>query len=489
MSSTTIAVVGAGFSGTLLSLHLLRHCPRMTRVVLIEQGGQFGRGHAYSTGNASHLLNVPAGRMSAFHDRPDNFLDWLRRLPEDVRDGVEPMAQAFAPRRLYGAYIRDLLKEEVRREPRSRLQLVRGEVTGVDRGGPRLRLLLDRDREITADLAVLAVGNFPPAPPPIADPAFYDTPFYQPDPWAPGTLTDLDPASPVLLVGTGLTMVDVVISLLDQGHAGPIHALSRRGLLPRRHGGGPLPEAEDVPELPNRLGELLRFLRAEARRALVAGGSWQPVVDGLRPFTQDVWQAMQHEDRVRFLRHLRPWWEVHRHRTAGPVADRIEAAQASGQLRVGAGRIRSYEPVADGMVEVAFRPRGRERLGEEGLATVRVARVVNCSGPGADYDRIAHPLVRSLLREGTARPDALRLGLDVTSTCALLNHSGGISRRLFAVGPVTKGTFWEMTAVPDIRRQCELLAQHLAMLAKPAPGPAPAAVEPVQKAGVADFAL
>ena len=494
MSATTIAVIGAGFSGTLLSLHLLRCSPRTTRVVLVEQGGQFGRGQAYSTGNASHLLNVPAGRMSAFHDRPDNFLDWLRGLPEDARDGVEPLAHAFAPRRLYGAYIRDLLKDEVRREPRSRLQLVRGEVTGVDRGGRLLRLLLDRERELAADLAVLAVGNFPPAPAPVADPAFYDTPHYRPDPWAPGTLADLDPASPVLLVGSGLTMVDVVISLLDQGHAGPIHALSRRGLLPRRHGGGPLPEADEVPELPNRLGDLLRFLRREAGRAAAAGGSWQPVVDGLRPFTQDVWQAMPHEDRVRFLRHLRPWWEVHRHRMAGPVADRIEAAQASGQLQVGAGRIRSYERVADGMVEVAFRPRGRERLGrerlgEERLSTRRVARVVNCSGPGADYDRIAHPLVRSLLRDGTARPDALRLGLDVTSTCALLNREGGISRRLFAVGPVTKGTFWEMTAVPDIRRQCELLAQHLALLAKPGPAAVARGAEPVRTASVADFAV
>ncbi|MBV9747837.1 MAG: FAD/NAD(P)-binding protein [Acetobacteraceae bacterium] len=489
MSATTIAVIGAGFSGTLLSLHLLRRCPRTTRVMLIEQGGQFGRGQAYSTGNASHLLNVPAARMSAFHDRPDSFLDWLGGLPEAARDGVEPVAEAFVPRRLYGAYIRDLLKEEIRREPRSRLQLVRGEVTGVDRGGPALRLLLDRGRELAANLAVLAVGNFPPAPAPVADPSFYDTPLYRPDPWAPGTLADLDPASPVLLIGTGLTMVDVVISLLDQGHAGPIHALSRRGLLPRRHGGGKLPDGDDVPELPNRLGDLLRFLRGETRRAAAAGGSWQPVVDGLRPFTQDVWQTMPQEDRVRFLRHLRPWWEVHRHRMAGPVADRIEAAQANGQMQVRAGRIRGYERTTDGMVEVAFRPRGGERLGDERLATLRVARVVNCSGPGADYDRIAHPLVRSLLRDGTARPDALRLGLDVTSTCALLNREGGISRRLFAVGPVTKGTFWEMTAVPDIRRQCELLAQHLATLAKPGPAPAPRSIAPVPTADAEDFVI
>lgn len=484
MSSTTIAVIGAGFSGTLLSLHLLRRCPRTTRVVLIERGGQFGRGQAYSTGNASHLLNVPAARMSAFHDRPDNFLDWLWEQPEEARDNVAPAPQAFAPRRLYGAYIRDLLKAEIRREPRSRLRLVRGEVTGLDRSGPTLRLLLDRDRELAADLAVLAIGSFPPAPTPVADSSFYDTPLYQPDPWAPTTLANLDPSSPVLLIGTGLTMVDVAISLLDQGHTGPIHALSRRGLLPRRHGGKPLPEVEEVPELPNRLGEMLRFLRTEARRAQAAGGSWQSVVDGLRPFTQDVWQAMPHADRLRFLRHLRPWWEVHRHRMAGPVADRIEAAQASGQLQARAGRIRNFELMADGTVEAGFQPRG-----EEGRAALRAARVVNCSGPGADYDRIAHPLVRSLLREGTARPDALRLGLDVTATCALLNREGGISRRLFAVGPVTKGAFWEMTAVPDIRRQCELLATHLATLAKPAPAPGKTDTQPARTAHTIDLEM
>jgi uncharacterized NAD(P)/FAD-binding protein YdhS len=161
---------------------------------------------------------------------------------------------------------------------------------------------------------------------------------------------------------------------------------------------------------------------------------------------------------------LRPWWDVHRHRMAGPVGTRIDAAIAAGQLRIQAGRIRSYD-VRGKLVQASFRPRGADSL-----ATFQVARVVNCAGPGADFDRIAHPLVRALLAEGTVRPDKLRLGLDVTGTCALLNRSGAISRRLFAVGPVTKGTFWEMTAVPDIRRQCELLALHLSALVKAAPG-------------------
>ena len=66
---------------------------------------------------------------------------------------------------------------------------------------------------------------------------------------------------------------------------------------------------------------------------------------------------------------------------------------------------------------------------------IEVARVLNCAGPGADYDRIPDKLIRGLLRDGVARPDPLRLGLDVTGNCALLNKDGAISRRLFAVGP------------------------------------------------------
>jgi uncharacterized NAD(P)/FAD-binding protein YdhS len=458
---TTIAVIGAGFSGTLLTLHLLRYCPPPTRLLLIERNSQFGRGLAYSTGNASHILNVPAGRMSAFHDQPDDFLTWLTSQPES-ENGMAVGPQTFAPRRLFGAYVRALLNEEIKRSGRDRLELVKGDVVALDRTPHPLTLTLDRDRTVQADLAVLATGNFPPEPMPVANPSFYDTPFYRPDPWAPDALANLDPDAAVLLLGTGLTTVDAVISLLDQGHRGPIYALSRRGLLPRRHAAVPMRAPEHEP-YPTTVTALTRFLRNETARATAQGSGWQPVIDELRPFMVDVWQTMKLPDRQRFLRHLRPWWDVHRHRMAGPVADRIEAAQASGQLRIMVGRVRDYA-IEGQQVDVVYRPRRQECL-----ATVRVARVMNCAGPGADFDRISDPLIRSLLRDGVVRPDPLRLGLDVTGNCALLNRDGAISRRLFAVGPVTKGTFWEMTAVPDIRRQTEKLAEYLAGLIKSAP--------------------
>ena len=471
MTTCQVAIVGAGFSGTLVALHLLRRSPPGTRITLIDRRAQFGRGQAYGTGNPGHLLNVPAGRMSAFHDRPDDFLAWLRARHDGParqdgtahRDGTGcPDAATFVPRQEFGAYIRHLLNEELKRpDSGDRLELVRGDVCDVDDpgGGGALRLRLDRDRVVETDIAVLALGNFPPEPPPVAcSTGFFDTPFYKADPWAPDALAGLDPADPVLLIGTGLTTIDAVVTLLDGGHTGPIHAVSRRGLLPHAHGAAPATRPAGDDAYPTSITALARALRSRSAN----GGNWHAVVDGLRPFTTDVWQAMSPDDRRRFLRHMRPWWDVHRHRLPQAVAARIAAARASNQLRIDAGRFRSFA-VVDGAVDVTFRRRGAA----DRFAQLRVSRVVNCAGPGADYDRIAHPLARSLLGRGVVRPDALRLGLDVTGTCALIDREGAISRRLFAVGPVTKGQFWEMTAVPDIRRQCEFLAGHLAGLVRP----------------------
>jgi uncharacterized NAD(P)/FAD-binding protein YdhS len=454
----TLAIVGAGFSGTLLALHALRRAPAGTRVLLAERGRRFGQGLAYGTGNPHHLLNVPAARMSAFHDRPGDFLHWLEAHPP-WRDST---GQSFAPRQAFGAYIRDLLKAELRRpDIASRLLLVRGEARAIRPDGAALAIDLDRGRTMRADLAVLATGNFAPEPPRVADPAFYDGPLYRGDPWARGALEGLDPSAPVLLIGTGLTAVDTVLSLLDRGHAGAITALSRRGLLPLRHAESKAVPRDAVPALPTEAVPLLRLLRRSAREAMARGGTWQSAVDAVRPFTQDVWQAMAPRDRAAFLRHLRPWWDIHRHRMPPDVAARIDAARASFQLRVRAGRIRAYRPAGAGSVEVRFGLRPRDGGGED---SVVASRVINCSGPSCDYARTGDRLLRSLLDSRLARPDALRLGLDVTANCALREASGAVSRQIFAVGPITRGMFWEMTSVPDLRRQCEALATHLAGL-------------------------
>jgi uncharacterized NAD(P)/FAD-binding protein YdhS len=455
-SRVAIAVIGGGFSGTLLALHMLRRCPA-ARVLLIERNPQFGRGLAYGTGNDNHLLNVPADRMSAFQDRPGDFIDWLRQRQEDGKNGVAFEEGSFVPRRLFGAYVRHLLNSELKSGGASRLELLRGEVVDI-REGDHLALTLDRGGCVAAHLAVIAIGNFPPEAPAVADPWIYERDCYKGDPWASDTLADLDPATPILLIGTGLTMVDTAMALIDRGHGGPIHALSRRGLLPRHHvrqGAAPLLSSF---ALPPTVSGVMRLVRAEIKRGRDQGGSWQAVIDALRPLTQELWLSLPPAERARFLRHLRPWWEVHRHRMPTEIAARVRAALRMGQLTVMAGRITAYRHGAAG-IDVEYRT---ARHGVRRLAAI--GRIINCAGPACDFDHIKNPLMQALIHRGQGRPDPHRLGLDVTLFGALKARDGAISQRLHALGPLTKGVFWEMTSVPDIRRQSELLAAHLAQL-------------------------
>jgi uncharacterized NAD(P)/FAD-binding protein YdhS len=445
MTTHAIAVIGAGASGTLLALHLLRRAPPGTRVTLIDRNAPFGPGLAYATGSENHLLNVPAGRMSAFVDQPRHFVDWLERQSAQLLGGVQPTEASFVPRRLYGAYLRHLLNREMQNPA---LDLVHDHVTAID--GAVLRLA--SGRTISADLVVLATGNDRPASPCHA-PAVWASPCWRSDPWAPNAFSTLDTNASVLLIGTGLTMVDAVITLLDQGHVGPIHAVSRRGLLPRPHGSG-APEPPPQRKLPAELRELTRMVR---RQTAASGDAWRGAIDGMRPFTQEIWRSLSVEDRRRFLRHLRPWWDVHRHRMPPSVAAQIDAARTSGQLRIYAGRIAGFASSEHGM-DVQLRLRdGRPN-------TLLVARAVNCSGPCTDVTRSDDPLLRALLRDGLARPDDCRLGLDATTAGALRGRDGTVSQTLFAHGPLSRGALWEITAIPEIRRQCEVLALHLSEL-------------------------
>jgi uncharacterized NAD(P)/FAD-binding protein YdhS len=463
MADMSIAVIGGGFAGSLLAIHLLRKAPSGTRVHLFDRSGRFGSGLAYGTEHAGHLLNAPAAGMSAFQDRPRDFLNWLARRSGPVLAGVVPAENAFVPRHLYGAYLRDLLLDALCGAPPDTLVLRHEEVVALDDDGARIALHLKSGDSLSMDAAVIAGGNFPAVPVLPGDAAFRRSRRWRPDPWASDALRGLDPTAPVLLLGTGLTMVDCTVSLLAQGHVGPIHALSPRGLLPLAHTAVPAAVPPPSPGLPATLRDLTRMVRAQARDAVAAGKPWQTVVDALRPGLPALWQAMPTTDRERFLRHVRPLWDVHRHRMAPAVATQIEGALARGQLRIHAGRITDCR-LAGEQASVQFRP----RHGSADLAGLRVARVVNCCGLASDITRVADPLLQALLRQGISRPDPLRLGLDVTPKGALRNRHGVASERLFAVGTLTRGVFWEVTAVPELRQQCEAVARQMAARLKPA---------------------
>ncbi len=435
-----VAIVGAGFSGTLQAINLLRH--KGPRATLIERTATPGLGLAYGAAHPSHVLNVRAGNMSAFPDQPGHFAQWL------AARGVADAANAFAARVTYGAYLRELLDAAVVGSG-GRLTVVRGAVVGLDQRADGVSLAMADGSAIGADAAVLAVGNLPPHDPPGLDPAVLSDDLYKGDPWAGDIADGLSDADTLLVIGTGLTMVDVALMLEARGFGGRIVALSRRGLLPRRHESGAA--WDKIDERPATVAsELLRKVRKRAAKI-----GWRNAVDELRPFTQPMWANASVAERGRFLRHLRPWWDVHRHRLAPQVADRLAAMEASGQLRVVAGKTLGFDAV-DGGVALNWRPRGQNEA-----ETLRVRRVVNCTGPLGDLARTADPLLVALRDGGAIRPDAAHLGIDVNGAGEVIGADGRANPRIFALGPMTRGAFWEIVAVPDIRRQTWDVARRL----------------------------
>jgi len=436
-----VAIIGAGFSGTLQAVNLLRHDgPRAT---LIERAPVAGEGLAYGAAHPSHVLNVRASNMSAFPDEPDHFVRWL------AANGVPDAATAFVPRITYGAYLRELLDRALHAAG-DRLTLLRGDVVDVERiGDGHVRLLFADGRSLDADAAVLAVGNLPPHAPPGFDAATLPPDLYRGDPWAPGLADGLRADDVVLAVGTGLTMIDVILLLDARGFAGRIVAMSRRGLLPHRHApADPFERIEDRP--PHTASALVRAVR---NRSAAVG--WRNAVDELRPFTQMMWRAAGEEQRARFLRHLRPWWDIHRHRLAPQVAERLAAMRASGQLTVIAGKTLAARAVDDG-IELAWRPRGGDARQH-----LVFQRVINCTGPQGDLARTSEPLLRRLIDRGAIRPDSARIGIEVDAEAQTVAADGSRNDWLFALGPMTRGAFWEIVAVPDIRAQTWTLARRL----------------------------
>jgi uncharacterized NAD(P)/FAD-binding protein YdhS len=435
-----VAIVGGGASGTLLAIQLLRRASPGWRVLLLDRAGDFARGIAYRTQDESHVLNVPAARMSALPDEEGHFLAWLRKH--------EPSAgpDTYALRRLYGDYLSELLSQTEQAAASVTLERQKAEVRELEDIEAGVRLHFASGPSLTAHRVVLALGNPPPQPLPVSRAAVasvWQSPWPLEAPW---------PAlqAGVLLVGAGLTAIDWVLALSARGHRGPLHVLSRHGLLPNAHREVSVPPLVFT-QLPlGRVRPLLRALRAAA-----TPGDWRAAVDGLRPHAQEVWRAFDEAERRRFGRHLRTRWEVLRHRVAPGVAARVASLRASGQLQVHAGRLLGIAQRAS-RLEAHFQPRGKARAERLG-----VDLVVNCTGP-AGHSTEPDALVSALLRTGRARPGSLGLGLAADSRGALLDDRGQSNARVWTLGPVRRGDSWESTAVPDIRLQAAALAEYLA---------------------------
>jgi uncharacterized NAD(P)/FAD-binding protein YdhS/predicted metal-dependent enzyme (double-stranded beta helix superfamily) len=454
----SLVVIGGGFSGCAVAAQALRRASQgaPVRVAVVERRGSLGEGIAYGTQERFHLLNVPAGRMSLWPDRPDDFVGWANR-----RHGAATPTD-FLPRTWYGEYARETLLATAREQaPYGQLSVVFDEVRRVARhpqGGWLVHL--GRGPSLRASAVVLAVGHRPPSDP-LRSKWQGPRQRFLADAWRPFAMNAIGPDDPVVILGSGLTAIDAVLSLSSQPRQAPITLLSRRGLTPKPHAATPVPAA-DLSDLVARLLEspgglrirtLSRTIRQAIRERAAAGGDWRSVVDGLRPHTAKLWQAASLAEHRRFLRHLRPFWEAHRHRMAPEIAARFQAFCNARLVRVVSGRVDRVEAAADS-VTLELEPRRGEPA-----RSLTAAWVVNCTGPSPANQAASNPAIGSLLIDGWLRSDELGLGIETTAEGRAIDHDGRASPDLFVIGTLRKPAVWESTAVPELREQAAQVAE------------------------------
>ena len=438
-TSTTIAIIGGGVSGVLTAFHLVRQ-KTPARVILIDQRPDFGLGLAYSTPSLRHLLNVPAGKISALPDQPGHFLHWLRR-------NHDPSAteKTFAPRAVFGRYIQSLLKSA------SRIEQEIATVVDVRQQDAGAVLILDNGCELRADLVVLATGNFDPAPLPGITEAASDSGLYCHNAWTPETYQGLDPEAAVALIGTGLTGVDVVLRLRELGHRGRIIALSRHGIFPNRHEEYTPQSSAAIPsDTPATCAAYLRALHVAIR----GGAEWRAAIDSLRETTNELWLRLPIHEKKRFRRHLQHRWDVVRHRMAPPIADVIESELRNGTLEVREGSLETVDASPAG-AHITLRAHGHSD-------SFHADRVINCTGPNMNYRRVPSALLQNMFRKGLVTSGPLGAGFHCSRDGAVIDAAGRASEIIFNLGPGRLGDLIESIAVPEIRHQAVELASTLA---------------------------
>jgi uncharacterized NAD(P)/FAD-binding protein YdhS len=453
-----IAVIGAGFCGSVLAARLLRRSPPgVDEILLVERSAAMGRGLAYAARDFPYLLNVPAGRLSATPEDPLQFLRFARLTLPDTD------AEDFLPRRLYGDYLEECLNQ-AERAAGTGSQLVRmhAEVTRLsspDGSAGPLALHMDGRAPITAQQVVLALGNPPPRALPGAEqlrahPAVFEDPFRAPQ--------GLRPEQTALIVGNGLTMADVVSYLSRDATRTPrLMTLSRRGLMPLPqstfHSHAVRGGADFFANMTS-VREVMAASRSLAQEVVQLGGDWREVVTFVRHWAPALWQRFGERERRRFLRHVQGVWDVHRHRLPLPIAAHLDELRRSGILSVGAGRILAMESHGQ-QLRVTWRPRG----GATSQSTL-IDAVINATGPDYSLSESRSGLLRALRDDGLISADPLNLGLRTTASGACIGADGRPNERLFYLGPMLRAGHWEATAVAELRLHAEGLASHLAAL-------------------------
>ncbi|MGI3776177.1 MAG: FAD/NAD(P)-binding protein [Janthinobacterium lividum] len=458
----TVLVVGGGFCGAAVALHLLRdHATLPVDIVVVEPRATLGAGLAYGTADPEHRVNVAAARMSPFPEDPNHFDKWLRAHgdPESDPASVLPDGRLFPRRATYGRYVAETLAAAAGAGQGPTLRHLRTHATAAHADPAGTTVTLATGDTLRADVLVLAVGHATPDLP-AALHALRDAPGLVADPWDTARLDAIDRAAPVLVVGTGLTACDTVASLRARGHAGPITLASRRGLLPRPRTDLPVTPVGrfDAPPAPTALA-LLRATRRAVAAAAAEGRPWESVIAALREQARPVWSALPLPERRRLLRHLRPFWDVHRFQCAPQIDALLRRERASGRVTVLAATPTASRIAPDGTLAVDLRPRGTATA-----TTHRFGAVVSCVGPGHRSVVASSPVLRALHDAGTLHADPLSLGIAVDPRSRVLDTNGRPNPRVFVAGPLARERHGELMGLPQVSTQPREVAASVAAL-------------------------
>jgi uncharacterized NAD(P)/FAD-binding protein YdhS len=445
-----IVVVGGGFSGAVAAVNVARLAETPQHVTVVNPERAVGRGVAYALRRPEFLLNVAARNMSAFPDQPDHFLTWLRLRPEFETVPEAALRERFIARQIYGDYLSTLVVHYLRTPGTLTpvtTKFVVGAAVDVTPGEGRCTVHVDDGTSLPADRVVLATGNEAPATLPGTE-AVADHAAWVANPWQSWEHRVPPGAERIVVLGTGLTAVDVVVAVRTLGWNVAVHAVSRHGWLPHAHFRG-----IDYPDFPPAdvdltalgLEKLAELVETHCAALTERGANPAIVVDKLRQYTQAIWAGFDETDQRTFASRYAARWNVHRHR----IAPEIHALLENG-LHVHAGSIVGLEP--DG---------ARIRVRLDGGESVAGDLVINATGPSTRFTRSRSTLLQNLLRRGLIAPDRLDLGVSVDDDHVVRDGAGERSPWLLALGPLLRGTYWETVAVPEIRVQARRVAETL----------------------------
>lgn len=455
-----IGIIGGGFTGTMTAVQLIEKSTAPLEIILINERETLNRGIAFNPYSDKHLLNVITAKMSAFADYPDHFLDWITAREDFKNKDKVFIANSFLPRKLYGDYLVNIWEkyQSVAKTKNIKVSVIDSFVIDLETYPNTVTLSLDNDTVLDVDYAVIASGNQIPKNPGIKNADFYQSENYFQNPWKIGSVQNINSALPILIVGNGLTMVDTVISLLEQGFKNDIYSISPNGfnILPHRHNGLKYTKLTEELREDMKLYDLVKLVHKHIKTVREYGATAEPVIDSLRPYTQKIWRRFSAEEKRTFMSRFRHLWGVARHRIPIHSHDKLQQLRINGKLKINSGRLLNFTENEEGITVDYYDKKDHQEK------QIIVSRIINCTGPDTNLKHVENSFLKNCLLKGILKQDDLKLGIVAdTNTFQVIADDGKAHTNLFTLGSNLKGELWESTAVNELRSQAESLAEQL----------------------------